>query len=196
LIFAHLCRKAGFNPDQPRDEQGRWTDTGGSTLPALSDATPDNGWQPGVQYAQNETQRRYRVNLKEEEASGGHTVERHVGKSDDELLNTVRGGRFDSPTLSLVGRRDGSFESLEAANDFVNRTLERNRRAVDSVASGKIDDDFITARFGYITGREAYRPSPDAEPYLRNTYGVGIVIRHDPTSMCGYRVHTAYPGND
>jgi hypothetical protein len=33
LIFAHLCRKAGFNPDQPGDEQGRWTDEGGSKRP-------------------------------------------------------------------------------------------------------------------------------------------------------------------
>lgn len=28
LLFVHLYRKANFNPDQPRDERGRWTDTG------------------------------------------------------------------------------------------------------------------------------------------------------------------------
>ena len=27
----HLALKAGFNPDQPRDDQGRWTDAGGGT---------------------------------------------------------------------------------------------------------------------------------------------------------------------
>jgi hypothetical protein len=28
LRFVSLYRKAGFDPDQPRDRQGRWTDTG------------------------------------------------------------------------------------------------------------------------------------------------------------------------
>lgn len=64
LILAHLCRKAGFDPDQPRDEQGRWMDTGGSTPPALSYVMPDNGWQPGVQYAQNDRQTGYPVDLR------------------------------------------------------------------------------------------------------------------------------------
>ena len=32
LLWAQLNRKAGFNPDQPRDEQGRWTDSGEETV--------------------------------------------------------------------------------------------------------------------------------------------------------------------
>ena len=40
LILAHLCRKAGFNPDQPRDELGRWTDTGLSGKPAKQEPFP------------------------------------------------------------------------------------------------------------------------------------------------------------
>jgi hypothetical protein len=63
-----LALKAGFNPDQPRDDQGRWTDTGGARSSAdngqgindsrvISDAMPDNEWKPGAQYAQNDTGR-------------------------------------------------------------------------------------------------------------------------------------------
>lgn len=53
-----FARKANFNPDQPRDELGRWTDTdgGGSGINdsrVISDATPDNAAVPGAQYAVN-----------------------------------------------------------------------------------------------------------------------------------------------
>jgi hypothetical protein len=61
---ALLGAKANFNPDQPRDELGRWTDAGGGHVVGqgsdefiddsrvISDATPDNDWKPGAQYAQ------------------------------------------------------------------------------------------------------------------------------------------------
>jgi hypothetical protein len=79
----------------------------------------------------------------------------------------------------------------------VNRTLERNKATVDMVASGKLQDAFVTARFGFITGREIFRPDPtERYYYFRPTYGVGVDIRHDPGSSRGYRVHTAYPRND
>ena len=53
LAWRKLCRKYGYNPDQPRDELGRWTDAGGgantdasddgaSSGPVLSDASPDS----------------------------------------------------------------------------------------------------------------------------------------------------------
>jgi hypothetical protein len=53
LAWRRFCRKYGYNPDQPRDEQGRWTDSGGSdrvanrlgrgggrSLGSFPDATP------------------------------------------------------------------------------------------------------------------------------------------------------------
>lgn len=75
------CRKAGFNPDQPRvpagnPDGGQWTDSGGGapggntvvlTDPRiLSDATPENTWIPGAQYAENETGRRNSIILEDE----------------------------------------------------------------------------------------------------------------------------------
>jgi hypothetical protein len=32
-----LLRKAGFDPDQSRDEQGRWVDTGAGNRPGVSE---------------------------------------------------------------------------------------------------------------------------------------------------------------
>ena len=50
-------RKAGFNPDEPRvpagsPDGGQWTRDGGNGA-VISDATPDNTWKPGDQYAAN-----------------------------------------------------------------------------------------------------------------------------------------------
>ncbi|NVO15471.1 MAG: hypothetical protein HXX10_15685 [Rhodoplanes sp.] len=54
--YAETCCKAGFNPDQPRlpagsPDGGQWTSGGGDDPRVLSDATPDNEWSPGTQYA-------------------------------------------------------------------------------------------------------------------------------------------------
>jgi hypothetical protein len=44
LKFRKFMRavKAAFNPDQPRDEDGRWTDSGSTSPKADSDATADS----------------------------------------------------------------------------------------------------------------------------------------------------------
>jgi hypothetical protein len=63
-------------------------------------------------------------------------------------------------------------------------------------SGSELGDAFITSRFGYITGREAFRAFPDADPYLRNTYGVDVYIQNDPRPERGYKVITAYPRND
>jgi hypothetical protein len=64
IWHAHVCRKAGFDPNEPRvpagsPQGGQWTRVeggtprlvGGSTSPVMSDATPDP-IRPGAQYAQ------------------------------------------------------------------------------------------------------------------------------------------------
>ncbi|HEY1803724.1 MAG TPA: hypothetical protein VGG45_04520 [Terracidiphilus sp.] len=62
--FLHELRKAGFNPNEPRvpasnPDGGQWTAEGGGNPSAapravMSDATPDNNWTPGAQYAAND----------------------------------------------------------------------------------------------------------------------------------------------
>ena len=186
LMWLAICRSAKFNPNQPRVPAG---DPDGGQWTSGDEAQ-------GTQIAQNETQRAYSVDLSEEEARGGHTLRDHVGKTDNELLANVRADRGSAGIFRYARQRQGSFESPEAANDFVNRTLERNRALVDRVADGKSDEAFLKDRFGYRTGREAFRPNIDSEPYLRDTYEVGVLIRHDPGLARGYRVHTGYPMNE
>lgn len=218
-VYESIERK--YRPDQPRlpagrSDGGQWTNddgaggdsashpstteptagSGRSDSRVLSDATRETYLKPGARLAANDAERRYTVNLGEEEQRGGHTLRDHVGKTDEELLQVMNAERGDVGFYGYVRQRQGTFESAESANDLVNRTLERNTAAVDEVASGNQDKGFLTSRFGHITGREAYRPNPDADPVLRNTYGVGVGIVHDARTSRGYRVYTAYPRND
>jgi CDI toxin RNase A-like protein len=223
-LLGERVLKAGFNADQPRvpagnSDGGQWTNTeGGGGRPGvprtrladagdraapgtvLSDANPDP-IASGARYAQD-TSRRYSVNLRDEEAPRGigHAIREHVGRSDAELMAIARAdwtrrtvGRFEFTNFRLA---HGSFSSVESANDFVNRTLENDKMKVDRVASGEQDNATLDRRFGHPTGREMFRPTGDAEPYVRTTYGVRVVIRHDSRSERGYRVFTAFPINE
>lgn len=91
--------------------------------------------------------------------------------------------------------RDGSFPSLEAANKLVNATIARNPDKVDKVVNGFSGKENLDAVFGSPTGSEAYAVSARAQPYIRPTYGVRVVIVPDRTSARGYRVETAFPRN-
>jgi hypothetical protein len=160
-----LVRKANFNPGQLRIPAGqvgggRWTDGGGGEKP--------------IRVAEGDRKRKYSVDLNEEEARGGHTKERHAGKTDDYLLARVSRDRYRFLGVTIYRWRAGTFLSLESANDFVNRTLEENQAMVDAVASGQRDRAFLKKRFGYVTGTEAFRLDANSDPYMRNTYEVGV----------------------
>ncbi len=85
---------------------------------------------------------------------------------------------------------------MESAQDFIKRTIDMNPEAVLRVASGRSRREFLTHRFGFETGREAYVDPPDIDIIrVRRTYEAGVVIVHDPNSELGYRIRTAYPRN-
>jgi hypothetical protein len=207
LIAGAFARK--YRADQPRvpagaSDGGQWTNGGGGTgrndPRVLSDATPDNTAIPGARYAANESERRYSVDVKEQDARGGHTERDHVKREPEALLQNLRDNwsRWTMAGVEVTYFKPamGSFTSLIAANDFVNQTLRENRETVDLVASGQRSEAILEKRFGYATGYEAFRRNGDSEPYIRDAYGVRVLIRHDPFSDRGYRVHTAFPINE
>jgi hypothetical protein len=150
--------------------------------------------------AADESGLRYSVDLEEEDARGGHAKSKHVGKTDRELIDVLNADyvRKQSGNLEITEfrREQGSFTSLEQANDLVNRVIEMNKDKVDGVASGKKREAKLQERFDFVTGKEAFRPNGDSEPYIRATDSVRVIIRPDKSSWRGYRVHTAYPVND
>lgn len=142
LVRARLVLLRAYDPNQPRvpagsQEGGRWTDGDSNFDPGFA---PDGG---RIVRVAEDGDRRYTVVLAEEEARGGHTLRRHVGRTDKEMLDRVRSSRQDVFFVVSYGlKRDGSFESIESANDFVNRTIELNKSIVDRVSSGKQRDAF------------------------------------------------------
>jgi hypothetical protein len=150
--------------------------------------------------AADDTGRRYSVDLREEEARGGHTLRDHVGKTDEYLIGVMNADykRWQSGNLEITEFRDaeGSFATPEQANDHVNQLLKLERDKVDQVATGMKGRALLERRIGSVTGYEAFRPDGDSDPYIRDTYGVRAVIIHDSRSPRGYTVRTAFPVNE
>jgi hypothetical protein len=174
----YLRLKAGYDPNQPRGDHGRWVDTGG-----------------GTRFAQADMPDRSHVDLLDEEQRGGHTISKHVGATPGTLTGYVRDSILMDPSPDRHDIRSGSFPSLEAADKLVNATLDRNRDTVDGVRSGILDKQRVDAYFGSPTGIEAYASTIRSQPRIRETYGVGVYIRRDPSAKNGFRVITAYPRN-
>jgi Bacterial CdiA-CT RNAse A domain/Phage portal protein len=187
-----ISTTAKFNPYH--DEAGRFTTADGVGSGAGSDELA--GGSGNDQLAQANDPKRYTINLVEEDARGGHAVRDHVGKSDVELVGVVDRSVIVTPGRTYYKKAQGSFLSFEAANDFTNRVLGENRGTVESVARGDVKQIWIDKRFGYPTGKEAFRPGPAIGSYIRPTYSVGVFLVQDKTSSRGYRVHTSYPHNE
>lgn len=185
-----LERCANFDPAQPRDELGRWTDGGGNS--SIGSRDPSEGDRTRAAGSPDWGS----IDLRMEEGpAGGHTIARHVGKSDEELL-ALASADLTSGTARKRGEvRAGSFETLDGANVFVDEALRSNADRVASVGSGLSPASAIYESFDRPTGREVVLDVMDRNVRFRTTYGVAVFIIHDPGRLRGYRIHTAYPMN-
>jgi hypothetical protein len=211
--------EAKYSPSQPRVPAGnplggQWTDRSGgngqsqgtglaqpmgnvdignvggsSELGDLFQIKPDETRVDGVQLAGEP------VDLLEQEQRGGHTIGEHAGmtydylksRSRDEARRTLeRGDYFDGFSV-------GSFTSVQSANRLVNSTISDNQDKIDQGIRDGESRVLISKSFKSPTGYEAYLARAHAEPIIRDTFGVEVVIRPDPGSARGWRVHTAYP---
>ncbi len=137
----------------------------------------------------------YGVDILEEDANGGHTYERHVGKSERYLID-----RVNSDAKDIVDRGDNfrglsrsSFTSVDSAQKLVNAALASDPAEVSDVVAGRRPYGVINYEAGSYTGYEAYLERYNSQAYIRGTYGVRVVIRSDPGSERGYRVISAFP---
>ncbi len=213
-----------YNPDQPRvpagsPHGGEWTsgDTGSAidagSAPLGLTPHPERGPQyaaldpgtrtdtspaaPGTQVVAGAGQSGYPIDLLEEEQRGGHTIAQHVGKSSQFLFSIITDQEIRSQRRGDLaqGLKEGSFTSLEAANKLVNSTAASNQTEVNLVASGSLPMAIVDAKFSSPTGYEAFAKTERSTPYIRDTYGVRVIIVRDPSSPKGYRILTAFPMN-
>jgi hypothetical protein len=208
--------EAKYSPTQPRvprgnSRGGQWTgggtggsmaqpmgsvgvdDPSGSSDPTdLSEITPA---EPGGALVQVAGDGRP-VDLLEEQQRGGHTIEKHVRKSDQWLFSDVRSQAESAIRKGdyFEGFRSGSFTSLEAANKLVNENIAANQGKVDQVVMGGSTKAELDHDSDSPTGREAYMRNERSQAVMRDTYSVRVVIVPD-SSERGWRVLTAFPRN-
>lgn len=200
-----------YRPDQVRaprgdTDGGQWVDEGGGSgsrlgtsvasgvdAPARNEGARDEDAR--VAQANEAEPRKYSVDLEEEKSKGGHTLTFHIAKNDIEARDRLDARTIRLPTHTAYKALNSTFDSREAASNFINSILEDNRDVVDLVASGALERRWLSKRFGYVTGREAERVGTIDNVVIRKTYNVGVEIRHDPRNRKGYYVRTAYPFN-
>ena len=165
-------------------------DVSGSSEPGdLFQIKPDETRVDGVQLAGEP------VDLLEQEQRGGHPISEHAGmtydylksRSRDEARRTLERGDY------FEGQSVGSFTSVQSANRLVNSTISDNQDKIDQQIRDGEPQVLISKSFKSPTGYEAYLARANAEPVIRNTFGVEVLIRPDPGSARGWRVHSAYP---
>ncbi|MEQ1887555.1 MAG: RNase A-like domain-containing protein [Alphaproteobacteria bacterium] len=178
MLRLQLAFETAFNPSQPRvpaghPDGGQWTDGDNGVIPVA-----DND-RPGEDRYLNQ-----------------HIINRHVGKSEAELIARIQRSQYRSYFISLGIDRNGSFASEEDARDLIKRTIVMNPDAVARVASGQSAGEFLIHRFGFPTGKEAYVDPPDIDLIrIRKTYQVGVFIVRDTHMVSGYRIRNAFPRN-
>lgn len=143
----------------------------------------------------------YGIDVLEEEALGGHTFERHIGKTEEYLKARILGSRRNIPYIGGFGeRRAGSFTSVEAANKLINSMLAINKPTLDAFAERRVPMVlpfvYLTAHFSSPTGYEAYSPNDRAQPVMRATMGVMVHVVRTNKSARGWRVQRAWPINE
>ncbi len=90
------------------------------------------------------------------------------------------------------GASVGSFTSVQSANRLVNSTISDNQDKIDRAMRDGEPFVLISKSFKSPTGYEAYLARANAEPVIHNTFSVEVLIRPDPSSARGWRVHTAF----
>jgi hypothetical protein len=165
--------------------------------PSMNDASPQNailsGDEANLVLVGSFDGTGYPINLMDEKIKGGHTIEDHVGKSDEQLKSNILREQQESPAGILYQQSDGSFTNLESATKLVNATISRNSGDIINFMRSNKDRLVITSLFESVTGREVYMKTPRSEPYIRETYNVKIVLKKDKNN--GFYVLTAFPTN-
>ena len=144
-----------------------------------------------------------KVDLRDHEGvNGGHTISKHVGKSDQYLQNKISES-FSFGLFEIYPREWSSFSSLESANRLVSSTIAKNYAEVSAWLSSPATALFgntlvLNQSFASPTGRVAYREgrgsinSPEPVEFTEGR-GVRVVLKLNPASPTGFSVLTAFP---
>lgn len=115
------------------------------------------------------------------EDAGSHLIERHVGKSERELVD-----RLQRENISA----SSSFRDLPAAEHFVAATIAGHQDRIDAWVDGAGGRRLVLeASFDRSTGISVQRGETRAE----DVFSVKLVLERSDALGIGYRIVTGYP---
>lgn len=119
--------------------------------------------------------------LQAHEDAGGHTLERHVGKSEDWLVD-----RVNRENVSAAS----SFRDVDDAEHFIAETIAENQDRIDAWVDGQGGNRLVLdASFDASTGISVKRGDSQAE----DVFSVRLVLERSDALGIGYRIITGYP---
>lgn len=119
--------------------------------------------------------------LQAHEDAGGHTIERHVGKSEGWLID-----RVNRENVSAAS----SFRDLDDAEHFIAEALAENQDRVDAWVGGEGGRRLVVdATFDASTGISVKRGDSNAQ----DVFSVRLVLERSDALGIGYRIITGYP---
>lgn len=118
--------------------------------------------------------------LREHEVPPGHTLERHVGKTVEELLERLK----RQPSLD----RASTFDDEATAERLIASVLERRATEVDAWIEEPTRRLTLVEDFAETTGKTVRSDGSTIRPT-----GVRVVLQQDPSAPQGWRILTAFP---
>jgi hypothetical protein len=122
--------------------------------------------------------------LQRQEQEGGHTIARHVGKSDIWLMERL--GRDQRLRFA------SSYSDLATAEDAVERVLSRHRTEINrwERTHGRNSETTVRDTLPQPVGHTAYRPIESAHVAERRT--IVVIVKKIDDGSCV--LLTSYPG--
>ncbi len=119
--------------------------------------------------------------LEAHEQAGSHLIERHVGKTEQDLLD-----RLERENISA----SSSFRDLPSAEHFIAATIAENQDKIDAWVDGKGGNRLVLSEsFDAETGISIKRGDTEAT----DVHSVKIVLERSDKLGIGYRIVTGYP---
>ncbi|PHM35526.1 Toxin CdiA [Xenorhabdus szentirmaii] len=112
---------------------------------------------------------------------GGHAIERHVGKSDAQLL-----ARFKNDPRVLAS---STFTDMKTAEWAIGNGIAANREKLTTFMAGNDTRMVLNHKMPVNVGRVI----PKGSTKSHESNNIVIVIDKDPLMPNGYRIQTAYP---
>ncbi|NWA69846.1 RNase A-like domain-containing protein [Pseudomonas reactans] len=115
------------------------------------------------------------------EKAGGHLIEKHIGRSDEQLLDRLR----QEPHIPAAS----TFHDRASAEREVSTVLDQNKAKIDKFLKSTNNQIVINQKTKYPVGTSFKRHSTTAVSGKE----IYLIIRRDHNMHTGYRIHTGFP---